>query len=185
MNRIDALADSSVPEKISDSDYQQVKALLGRSPRGLRSIAAVDCDGGAVVIQVASLVNKKPFPTLFWLVDKRLNYAIDQIEARGQIAVFQEAVNSSPSLQQSLADDHRAHIALRESLMTADERRQVEALGFQAVLSKRGIGGIENFTRIRCLHTYYAAHLMVPNTVGRLLDDYWRESGQTFEHLIV
>ena len=29
--------------------------------------------------------------------------------------------------------------------------------------------------RIRCLHTWYAAHLVVPNTIGAMLDDWWRE----------
>ena len=33
----------------------------------------------------------------------------------------------------------------------------------QSALDERGIGGISEPTRIRCLHTWYAAHLVTPN----------------------
>ena len=41
----------------------------------------------------------------------------------------------------------------------------------QAALDERGIGGISEPTRIRCLHTWYAAHLVTPNTIGQLVDE--------------
>ena len=135
-----------------------------------------------MVIQVSSLVNQKPFPTLFWLVDKALNYSIDQLEAGGLIADLQAQIDVSTELQKSMAQDHQAHIDLRLSLIPSEQQQEIEELGFAAVLKRRGIGGIENFTRIRCLHTYYAAHLVKPNTVGRLLEEHWLASGVTFAH---
>jgi hypothetical protein len=117
-------------------------------------------------------------------VDKKLNYAIDQLEAAGLIADLQSSIDESESLQLSMAEDHRAHIELRHSLIPGDQQAEIEALGFSSVLKKRGIGGIENFSRIRCLHTYYASHLVVPNTVGRLLDEYWQGRGIQFDHLL-
>ena len=126
-----------------------------------------------MVIQVASLVDDKPFPTLFWLVDPDLNYRIDRLEASGLIAALQSRIDANPELQAAMAEDHLAHIALRNQLMPDAEHRRLVELGFYDSLQTRGIGGIENATRIRCLHTWYAAHLVVPNTVGRLLDEYW------------
>ena len=41
---------------------------------------------------------------------------------------------------------------------------------------RQGIGGIGDFKRIRCFHTWYAAHLVAPNTVGAMLDTWWAES---------
>ena len=70
---------------ISCVDRSNVKALLGRTPRGLAAINVRTKTNLPVVIQVESMVNKKPFPTLFWLVDKKLNYAIDKLEAGGLI----------------------------------------------------------------------------------------------------
>lgn len=156
----------------TDDQRRRVDELLGRSARGLRTIPVSGADGEPVVIQVASLVDGKPFPTLFWLVDPDLAYRIDRLEAGGLIAVLQSRIDASHELQAAMREDHRAHIALRNRLMPAAERERLMQLGFYDSLQQRGIGGIENFTRIRCLHTWYAAHLVVPNTVGRLLDEY-------------
>ncbi|MFT6389502.1 MAG: hypothetical protein ACJAUP_002895 [Cellvibrionaceae bacterium] len=168
---------------ITDNDYDKVASLLGRSPRGLRSIPVRSLSGEPVVIQVSSLVDNKPFPTLFWLVDRQLSYVIDQVEAGGLIAEFQAKIDESEELQQAMAGDHKAHIGLRCELMSLEEKQSIEKLGFETVFNRRGIGGIENFTRIRCLHTYYASHLVSPNAVGKLLDSYWLENDISFVHL--
>ncbi|WP_027948564.1 DUF501 domain-containing protein [Haliea salexigens] len=151
----------------------QVAERLGREPRGLREIAVADEAGHPRVIRVASLVERTPFPTMFWLVDPALNYRIDREEASGLIARFQRQVDEDPALQKCMAEDHAAHIKLRDEHLTPDERQALEQLGFADVLRQRGIGGIADSGRIRCLHTWYAAHLVVPNTIGRLLDAHW------------
>ena len=67
--------------------------------------------------------------------------------------------------------DHQKYMALRDSLIAEADRKRIAELGFADVFTRKGIGGIADFTRIRCLHTWYAAHLVEPNTVGRLLDE--------------
>ena len=52
---------------VSPATLARVEALLGRAPRGLEAVAVSRPDGEPVVLQVASLVDGKPFPTLFWL----------------------------------------------------------------------------------------------------------------------
>ena len=158
---------------ISAEQRRRVSELLGREARGLRAIAVSSNESEPMVIQVASLVDDRPFPTLFWLVDPDLNYRIDQLEARGLIAQLQARVDGDPELQASMAEDHRAHIDLRNELMSPQDRERLVSLGFLDALQRRGIGGIEKPARIRCLHTWYAAHLVHPNTIGRLVDSYW------------
>lgn len=153
----------------------RVAALLGRDPRGLEAIAVAAADGSPMVIRVASLVDDTPFPTLFWLVDPGLCYRIDQVEAGGLIKQFQRRIDGDPGLQLQMQADHRAHIALRASYIPVATRQRLAALGFGEVLDHKGIGGIADRKRIRCLHTWYAAHLVVPNTIGTMLDDWWRE----------
>ncbi|MFT5117330.1 MAG: hypothetical protein ACI9NY_000859 [Kiritimatiellia bacterium] len=168
---------------ITDSDRNVIKVLLGREPRGLEAVAVRDKQGEPMVIRVSVLVGDKPFPTLFWLIDKRLNYAIDQLEAGGLIAQFQRQVDESPELQVQVAADHREHITLRQLYMTDAIRLRVQALGFTEVLFSRGIGGIADFQRIRCLHTYYAAHLVCPNTIGTMLEQHCLAAGIAFPQL--
>ena len=159
---------------ISTEITAQVATLLGRQPRGLEEIAVARADGQPMVIRVASLVDDKPFPTLYWLIDPDLCYRIDQVEATGLIKQLQLRIDGDPELQCSMRDEHQAYIKLREDYMTPEIRQRLAALGFDKVFDSKGIGGIADFSRIRCLHTWYGAHLVAPNTVGRLLDEYWR-----------
>ena len=158
---------------------KEVAVLLGRQPRGLEDIAVASPAGEPVVIRVCSLVEDKPFPTLFWLVDPALCYRIDQVEASGLIKQLQGRVDSDPDLQRSMDRDHRAHMILRESFMQPATRQRLQDLGFSDAMTQRGIGGIADFTRIRCLHTWYGAHLVVPNTIGGLLEGWWREQSNS------
>lgn len=163
-----------------DPDLVKVVAgLLGREPRGLQDVPVVGPAGEPLVIRVASLVDDKPFPTLFWLVDPALCYRIDQLEAAGVIARLQARIDEDPGLRVAMDADHRAHIALRRDYLSPGIRLRLEELGYAGILAGKGIGGIADFGRIRCLHTWYAAHLVVPNTVGALVDDWWsREPGR-------
>ena len=126
-----------------------------------------------MVIRVASLVDDKPFPTLFWLLDPDLCYRIDQLEASGLIKQLQQRIDQDTAVQAAMGNDHRAHIQLREDYMSPQVRQRLHELGFSEVLKSKGIGGIADYSRIRCLHTWYGAHLVVPNTVGAMLDDWW------------
>jgi hypothetical protein len=161
-------------ENLNPEMVSQVEALLGRPPRGLEQVAVVSAGGAPVVIRVASLVEGKPFPTMFWLVDKDLSYRIDQVEAAGLIQQMQAQVDADNVLQAHMAADHEAHIALRNQYLSDEMAAQLRALKYYDVLQQRGIGGIADNGRIRCLHTWYAAHLVVSNTIGTLLDNYWQ-----------
>ena len=160
---------------ISAEVRSRLAALLGREPRGLEAIAVAAANGSPMVIRVAYLVDDPPFPTLFWLVDPGLSYRIDRAEAGGLIKRLQRRIDTDPDLQQQMRTDHEAHIALRTSYITGACQQRLEALGYGEVLNHKGIGGIADYKRIRCLHTWYAAHLVVPNTVGVLLDQWWQE----------
>jgi len=160
---------------ISPEMLKLISQRLGRKPRGLEDIAVYSDACEPVVIRVASLVEGKPFPNLFWLIDPDLVYKIDCDEAGGLIARMQERVDVDMELQSDMTSDHRAYIDLRNSHMSSSVEAELRASNYYEVLQRRGIGGIADFSRIRCLHTWYAAHLVVPNTIGRLLDQHWAE----------
>ena len=162
---------------VDNTTRQRITELLGREPRGLEDVPVYAANGDPAVIRVASLVDDRPFPTLFWLVDAELSYRIDQAEAGGLIARLQAQVDADPELQAAMRADHQRHIALRDSFISAADRQRLVTLGFGDVLASKGIGGLGRFDRIRCLHTWYAAHLVEPNTVGRLLDAHWAGQG--------
>jgi len=154
----------------------RVAALLGREPRGLRAIPVADERGEPLVIRVASVVDEKPFPTLYWLVGAELCLLIDRLEAAGWIARLQDRVDGSTALQQAMQDDHARHREERSRFLSSDERQMLSEKRMQAALDERGIGGISEPSRIRCLHTWYAAHLVTPNAIGQLVDELLAES---------
>lgn len=160
---------------VSTQTRSRIAQLLGREPRGLEDVPVVDDTGEPLVIRVASLVDEKPFPTLFWLVAPDLSLRIDRAEAGGLIKQFQRHIDGDSTLQDRMREDNRAYIRLRDSFIDCETRRRLDSLGFGSVLDTKGIGGIGDFSRIRCLHTWYAAHLVVPNTVGAMLDDWWTD----------
>ena len=160
---------------LSRTTRARVGALLGREPRGLEAVELARPDGTPMVIRVAALVDDAPFPTLFWLVDPDLCYAIDRAEADGLIQRLQQRIDTDPDLQRRMTQDHRAYIQLRREHMSPAVRQRLRELGYATVFDERGIGGIADFSRIRCLHTWYAANLIAPNTVGGLLDAWWCE----------
>ena len=69
-----------------------------------------------------------------------------------------------------MQQDHAAHINLRDDYLLDEERKLLASKNMLSALSKRGIGGISEPDRIRCFHTWYAAHMVVPNAVGEIVD---------------
>lgn len=152
------------------AQIQRVTALLGREPRGLRAIAVSEAGGEPVVIRVASVVDGRPFPTLYWLVGARLSLQLDRLEAAGWIARLQAEVDASADLRVRMMEDHKRHRAQRARFLMPEEAQLLEDSGMDAAVSERGIGGIADPDRIRCLHTWYAAHLVNANAIGELID---------------
>ena len=154
---------------MNDAIRAIVAGQLGREPQGFERVAVWRGDRPAV-IQVAPLVAKKPFPTLFWLVDEALNLAIDRLEAGGLIAEFQALIDDDPAMRDRMLADHQDHNKLRQRLWSVTQRDTISQLGFEDVFASRGVGGIASQDRIRCLHTWFASHLVVRNTIGTLLE---------------
>ena len=146
----------------------RVAVLLGREPRGLRAIPVADAHGEPLVIRVASVVDEKPFPTLYWLVGR--SCACGSIDSKRPVyRAIAGSCGCLNTLQKAMHDDHA--VTVRIAFLSDAERQLLSEKGMQAALDERGIGGISEPTRIRCLHTWYAAHLVTPNTIGQLVDE--------------
>lgn len=156
--------------------YDFVTERLGREPRGFCDVSAFNKNGKPAVIRVSSVVDEKPFPTMFWLIDAEISLKIDRLEAAGWIAKLQEMVNESSAIKQQMKQAHEAHNTLRDRFLGEEERMLLHSRGMMSALSDRGIGGIQEPDRIRCLHTWYAAHMVEPNCVGGAVDQLMRST---------
>ena len=117
---------------------------LGRAPRGIEAVAAVDGNGTPLVLRMAPIVDGKPFPTLYWLSCERLKIEISRIEANGVIKQLETRLQEDADFLATYHASHRDYVDARWAYMSTEQRQEVERLGYTEILRERGIGGIAN-----------------------------------------
>lgn len=148
-----------------------IEQQLGRPARGLVGIAYQTDEGIPVVLQMRSLVDDKPFPTLYWLCSKDLHKALARIEDQGWVKTIEAEIRENQQLQEEYYKDQQAYVKQRWQQMAEEDKQRIEQLGFTDLFNQYGIGGISNWQQVRCLHMQYAQHLVMGNAIGRRLDD--------------
>ena len=147
-----------------------IEQQLGRTPRGLVGIAHQTEAGVPVVLQMRSLVDDQPFPTLYWLCSRDLHRALARIEDLGWVKEIEARLLTDDALHEAYQADQRAYVEARWQAMAPSDRARIEELGFLELFNRYGIGGIANWDKVRCLHMQYAQHLVMGNEIGRQLD---------------
>lgn len=154
-------------------DYQQLEIIreqIGREPRGIAAIAYQNEKGVPLILQMRSLVNDKPFPTLYWMSSRDLSREISRIEMTGWIKRFEDELQEDALLRETYMGQQRRYMERRWELMDPSDKARIDELGFTAMFNEVGIGGIANWDKVRCLHMNYAYHLIEPSVVGERLD---------------
>jgi len=120
---------------------------------------------------VHPVVHGKPFPTLYWLTCPFLAKEIDHLEAAGWVKRLEARVMGDPSLGEAMQEAHRGYCEQRDRLLSDRERAALEDDGTLRGLTGRGIGGIADWNRVKCLHLHVAHALAVKNPVGSIVLD--------------
>ena len=159
---------------ISPQQLELITRQLGREPRGLVAIAWQSAEGVPAVLQMRSLVNDQPFPTLYWLSSKDIYQAIAEIETAGWVKLIEQEIATDDDLKQAHWQDQERYVARRWDMMRPEDKQRIEALGFTELFNSYGIGGIRHWDKVRCLHMQYAYHLAMSEeggtAIGRRLD---------------
>jgi len=153
-------------ESIDLSDRAVIEAQIGRTPRGLVDVSVRCSYGYPQVIRVRPLIKRQPFPTLYWLTCPYLAKRIDRLEAAGWIGRLEQQMAEDGTLRDAMERAHERYIAGRSAMLTDDDRAVVAALGLTSSLMDRGIGGIADRSRLKCLHLHVAHELAETNSVG-------------------
>ena len=154
------------PRAVTVEDVRIIERQIGRPPRGVLGIARRCSFGYPQVIRVAPVVDGKPFPTGAWLTCPFLVSAIGRLEAAGWVGQLEEAMAADPALADAMDRAHERAVAERRALLTDADRRALRANGIGAL--EKGIGGIADRRRLKCLHLHAAAALAAAggNPVG-------------------
>src|SRR5210317_1730700 len=113
-----------------------VKEQIGREPRGIAAVAVSNPDGVPLVLQMRSLVNDKPFPTLYWLCSRDLSREISRIEMAGWIKRFEEELASDAELREAFHKQQQAYVDRRWELMDPSDRARLGLLGYTDMFNK-------------------------------------------------
>jgi len=118
------------------------------------------------VVGVSPLVDGAPFPTLYWLTCPFLRTAIDRLEADGWISRLEAQLALDSELAAGMILAHRRYVETRQALLEPEEHRLLVEQGMNQALSERGIGGLADRTRLKCLHLHVAHELADENAIG-------------------
>ncbi|MEC9482725.1 MAG: DUF501 domain-containing protein [Halomonas sp.] len=154
----------------TESQLAIIAEQLGRAPRGIQAVTATDGRGTPLVLRMASIVDDKPFPTLYWLSSDLLKVELSRIEARGVIKQLEARLQDDAEFLAAYRRSHEDYVAQRWRHMSQADRIRAEQQGYTGLFRERGIGGIANWNQVRCLHTQYAHHLCGDNVIGQWLD---------------
>lgn len=144
---------------MTPEQLQRIEQQLGRAPRGIVEIAYQTPDGIPMVLRMHSLVDDKPFPTLYWLCSKDLYKAISRIETCGWVKQIEQELQLDGQLNAHYRQNHRDYVDSRDQYMSDTQRQRIAELGFTKLFQRYGIGGISQWDKVRCLHMQYAHYL--------------------------
>ena len=162
---------------VSASDLEVLRKQLGRQPRGVLNVETRCPAGHPQVVKVYPLLKlasgAEPFPTLFWLTCPGIIEQVSRLEHDGWISKLERFLQEDSVLRISYELNQRQYVAERWETLTAEDRHWMEAQGWSEGFASRGIGGLADWSRIKCLHLHYAHHLARENVIGQWLDEHY------------
>lgn len=104
------------------------------------------------MIETHPLVDRTPFPTLYWLTCARARSAVGGLESSGSMQELNERLGHDPDFRDAFEEANHDYVARR------DAHHRLEGAG--------GVGGGPR-DRVKCLHAHLAHHLVCGcNPVG-------------------
>ena len=160
----------------SARDLSAISQQLGRTPRGVRSVAfRCPCGNPAVIENEPRLPDGEPFPTLFYATCPKLNAVIGTLEGEGVMKELEASLATDEELRGRYQLAHQDYLTRRDAIEVLPEKLEFSA------------GGMPD--RVKCLHALVAHSLATGggiNPIGEMalarLPKWW-ENGACVEHL--
>jgi hypothetical protein len=128
-------------EPPSPLDLDTVAGFLGRIPNGNFSVVVRRRDGQpAVIANDPLLLDGKPMPTRYWLVDPEIRSLVGRLESEGGVRRAEAEVEAG-----ALRRAHARYAEERDALIPPD---------WQGPRPHGGVGGTRN--GVKCLHAHVA-----------------------------
>lgn len=162
-----------------EEDIKVLAYQLGRSPRNLIEVKKRCLNEYPQVVVTHPILEKEEqlhiFPTTFWLTCPELKYMIDRLENQGLIDQLQQKMADDQQFAAEIEKAHQEYANYRLDLIDDVKLKNIKKnyTGQYKVLKESGVGGILEFSGIKCLHTHYADYLArEKNPIGELVFKY-------------
>ncbi|GAA3919908.1 DUF501 domain-containing protein [Litoribacillus peritrichatus] len=156
----------------TEQDLKYIEATLGRVPRGILAVSARDPKGLPIALKMKCVVDNTPFPTHFWLCHELLIEKINFLESQRLVKPLEEYIEHNAELKAAFYQDQIRYQSIRNKELSSEDIQFLESIGiYEKFTEGRGIGGIECFHKIRCLHMQVAHHVSDNNQIGQILND--------------
>ena len=133
--------------------------------------------GHPQVIKVYPLIREgdafEIFPTLFWLSCPSLIEQISRLEYQGVIKEVETLIAQDLAFRECYHQNHRDYIRERWELLSREDKAFLKTHKLEEALKQRGIGGIKNWNKVKCLHLQYAHYLVRENVIGQWLTEHF------------
>jgi len=158
--------------ELTAEDINYIEETLGRVPRGILAVSSRSPDGLPVALKMKCVVDKAPFPTHFWLCHALLIEKINFLESQRLVKPMEEMIEKDQTLANAFLTDQKRYQQIRNACLTENDIAHLSSIKIlDQFKDKRGIGGIENFSKIRCLHMQMAHLVSDANVIGQWLQD--------------
>jgi hypothetical protein len=112
-----------------------------------------------------------PVPTLFWLTCPAFSAQVARLESRGLIKELERTLAEDSALRSAYRLDHLWYIETRWSTLSLEDRDAIVQAGHLSTFRHRGIGGVRDWSTVKCLHAHIAHHRVRRSTIGSWLTD--------------
>ncbi len=152
-------------EPPSSFDLTVLKSQFGRKPRDVVGVFK-RCFRGRpqAILTRPFFAGKIPFPSLVWLTCPFLVSKISELEAKGLIDEFERRISQDEQLREKFLKAQDEFIRMKEKFLAGKEHNLKEEV------VKKGIAGVSDLTKIKCLHAHYAHYLLTRNNpIGEII----------------
>lgn len=117
-------------------------------------------------IKSSLITNDKPFPTLFWLTCPLLLREVSKLEEKGMVKTMESRLENDKDFMEAYLKAHKETQTAKEQFLASF---QINEWQRNAIIG-RGIGGIKDLRRVKCLHLQLANFLGgINNPIGKLV----------------
>lgn len=147
---------------VCDRDLKIVQAQLGRRITNVMAVLRYCSFGFPILVLSYPIRNGQPFPTIHYLTCPHLVKEVSRLEEKGWISRFENRIANDETFRSAYMLAHEAVRTKRMEMLTPGDYRWKE------VLSQTGTGGINELSKVKCLHLHVADYLAgIPNPVGK------------------